>query len=317
MLVTGANGFVGSELCRTIAGTGHTVRAAVRTAIPKKNADPNIDFMAVGDICQETEWTYALKGIQVVIHLAARVHVMKESLIDPLAEYRRVNLEGTRHLAQMSAQAGVKRFVYVSTAKVNGESTGEEPFRDNDPPSPQDAYSISKLEAEEVLRDIASRTSLELVIIRPPLVYGPGVKGNMLTLMRYIDHGYPLPLGGIHNKRSFISLENIAGALLMAATKEACAGHTFLVSDGDDLSTPELVLKIAAAMHRRPHLINIPERFFTFIGSRVSALRPLIVRLTGSLIIDSSRFRRVTGWCPAQTVNAGVKAMVLEYLLKK
>ncbi len=317
ILVTGANGFVGQRLCYTLAEAGFKVRAAVRSARAADLSDPHIVILPIGDIGPSTDWSAVLKDIDVIIHLAARVHVMKESLKDPLAEYRRVNVEGTRHLALMAARSGVKRFVYVSTVKVNGESTGEKPFSENDIPSPQDAYSISKWEAEEALRDISSRTGLEIVTIRPPLVYGPGVKGNMLSLMRYIDRGYPLPFGGIHNKRSFISLDNLADVLLASATKAECAGQVFLVSDGEDLSISELIKRIAGVMNRKTHLINIPEKVFSVISSRVPALRPMIARLTGSLVIDSTRFRRVAGWRPPQTVNAGMMAMVSEYLLRK
>jgi nucleoside-diphosphate-sugar epimerase len=316
ILITGSNGFVGGRLCRIVAEKGYSVRAVARHT---KEPDQNVflDTVVVNDIGTSTDWSAVLKDIDVIIHLAARVHVMKESLKDPLAEYRRINVEGTRHLALMAARSGVKRFVYVSTVKVNGESTGEKPFSEKDIPSPQDAYSISKLEAEEALHEISSQTGLEIVIIRPPLVYGPGVKGNMLTLMRYIDRGYPLPFGGINNKRSFISLDNLADILIMAATKAECAGKTFVVSDGEDLSTSELIQRIAGAMNRKPHLIKIPEKAFVFFGAMIPALRPLVGRLTASLVIDSTLFRRVTGWRPVQTVNAGMKAMVSEYLLRK
>ncbi len=316
-LITGANGFVGQRLCRTLAEAGHKMIAAVRTTKTTRDIDPNVTFRQIGDIGPSTEWTPLLQGIDAVIHLAARVHVMEESTGDSIAEYRRVNVEGTRHLASMAARSGVKRFVYVSTVKVNGESTEEEPFRDDDCPSPRDSYSISKWEAEEALHAISARTGLEIVVIRPPLVYGPGVKGNMLTLMRYIYRGYPLPLAGVINKRSFISLENLVDVLLTSVTKAECAGQTFLVSDGEDLSTSELIRRIAEAMHRKAHLFHIPEKVFTVLGSRVSALSPIIGRLTGSLVIDSTRFRYVAGWRPVQTVNAGMKDMVLEYLLKK
>ena len=293
------------------------MRAAIRGERFIQNTEPNIEFLSIGDVGTQAEWSSYLKGIEIIIHLAARVHVMKESMADPLAEYRRINVDGTRHLALMAARSGVKRLVYVSTVKVNGERTEKEPFRDNDIPSPQDAYSISKWEAEEVLRDISSRSSLEIVIIRPPLVYGPGVKGNMLSLMRYVDRGYPLPFGGINNKRSFISLDNLVDVILTSAIKAECAGQTFLVSDGEDLSTSELIKLIAGAMNRKPRLINIPEKALSVIGSMVPVLRPFIDRLTGSLVIDSTRFRRVTGWIQPQTVTAGMKAMVLEYLLIK
>jgi nucleoside-diphosphate-sugar epimerase len=316
ILVTGTNGFIGSKLCHVLEENGFSIVAAVRGYIDTE-ADCATHTVSAGDIGPSTDWSLALNEIDVVIHLAARVHVMKESSKDPLAEYRRVNVEGTRHLSLMAARSGVKRFVYVSTVKVNGENTVEKSFSESDIPSPQNAYAISKWEAEEALRDIASQTGLEIVIIRPPLVYGPGAKGNMLSLMRYIDRGYPLPFGGIHNKRSFISLDNLADVLLTSTTNVNCAGQTFLVSDGDDLSTSELIKRIAAAMNRKSHLINIPEKLFSVIGTMMPPLRPILGRLTGSLVIDSTRFRSVAGWHPPQTVNAGIKDMVSEYLRHK
>ena len=312
VLITGAAGFIGNKLCTRFLAEGMTVRAAVRRHLESDLGEQVI----VPDIGLSTEWSPVLHDIDVIIHLAARVHVMKESLKDPLADYRRVNVEGTRHLALMAVRSGVKRFVYVSTVKVNGESTMKKPFSENDVPSPQDAYSISKWEAEEALNDISSRTGLEIVIIRPPLVYGPGVKGNMLTLMRYVNRGYPLPFGGINNKRSLISLDNLADVLLRSVTKAECAGRTFLVSDGEDLSTSSLIKKIAGAMNKKAHLINIPEKVYSIVGAMVPALSPIIGRLTGSLVVDSTLFRSVAGWRPCQTLNDGMKAMVSEYLLK-
>ncbi len=316
LLVTGANGFVGSKLCHTAAEKGYSVRAVLKQIV-KSRLPGGLDFAVVNDIGPFTDWSAALKGMDVIIHLAARVHVMNESLKHPLAEYRRINVEGSRHLALMAVQAGVKRFVYVSTAKVNGESSGANPFRETDSPSPQDAYSISKWEAEEALHDISSRTGLEMVIMRPPLAYGPGVRGNMLKLLRYIDRGYPLPFGGISNKRSFISLDNLVDVLLMSATNTECAAQTFLISDGEDLSTSELIKLIAGAMNRNPHLINIPGKAFSIIGAMIPALRPMIGRLTESLVVDSTLFRSMTGWRPCQSVNDGIKSMVSEYLLSK
>ncbi len=317
ILVTGANGFVGQRLSAILARAGHEVRAAVRSSITSDQLLEGVTVFSIGDFGPSTEWDAPLKGTEAIIHLAARVHVMKEPLKHPLAEYRRVNVEGTRRLAMTAARSGVRRFVYVSTIKVNGENTADKPFSEDDAPSPHDAYAVSKLEAEEALQEISSRTGLEVVIIRPPLVYGPGVKGNMLSLMRYIDRGYPLPFGGINNRRSFISLDNLSDVLSVAAIRAECAGRTFLVSDNEDISTRELIRHIAAAMNMKVHLINIPEKVFSIAEALLPIVRPLMSRVKGSLVIDSTRFRRVTGWGPIQTVNDGIRAMVSDYITGK
>ena len=316
-LITGANGSVGRRLCEKLAEMGYKVRAAIRSSRPVQNTLANIEFLSVGDIGPSTDWSAALTGIDVVIHLAARVHVMKDSSKDPLSEYRSVNVEGTRSLALAAVQAGVRRIVYVSTIKVNGEFNTDRPFREDDVPSPRDPYALSKWETEEALTNISNQSGLDVVIIRSPLVYGPGVKGNLLRLMHCIYRGYPLPFGDIHNSRSLISLDNLVDILFLSSFRTECAGRTFLVSDGEDLSTSDIIKLIAVSMDKKPHLINIPEKTFVFIGSRVPALRSIIGRLTGSLIIDSTRFRLATGWVPPQTVNAGIEAMVSEYLRRK
>jgi len=314
ILVSGSSGFIGRRLCAYAAKNGHSIKAAVRSV---DSHNISADALIVGDIGPDTDWSSALQGVDVIIHLAARVHVMKEASKYPLAEYRRVNVDETRNLALSAAKEGVKRFVFVSTIKVNGESTHKKPFEEKDPPAPADPYSISKWEAEQALLEVSFRTGLEIVILRPPLVYGPGVKGNLLALMKYVDKGYPLPFGKISNKRSFISLDNLVDALLTSATVPECAGMTFLVSDGHTLSTSDLVKIIARAMNRKTNLINIPEGLFSILGMVVPPLRPVIDRLTGSLVVDSSLFGHVTGWSPVQTVDEGIESMVSEYLRNK
>jgi nucleoside-diphosphate-sugar epimerase len=315
ILVTGANGFAGRRLCATLTEAGHKVHAAVR--ILKKSQDihhPDMDIVPVDEIGPSTDWSSALNGVDVVIHLAARVHVMRDSAEDPLAEYRRVNVDGTRRLALMAVEAGVRRIVYVSTIKVNGEKTVGTPFSEGDIPSPGDPYSVSKWEVEMVLSDLSIRSGIETVTIRPPLVYGPGVKGNLLRLMQYIDRGYLLPFGGIQNGRSLISLDNLVDALLLCATRTECAGQTLLVSDGDDISTPSLIKKIAGAMGKEPKLINFPCRAISVAAKIVPALRPVVDRLTSSLVIDSSKFRKIFHWIPPQTIDDGIRSMVSDYL---
>lgn len=317
ILVTGASGFVGGRLCRTSAEKGYAVRAIVRQVPSDFFVQDSVEAVEVADIGPSTDWTSALQDVDTVIHLAARVHVMKESLKDPLAEYRRVNVEGTRHFASAAIRAGVKRIVYVSTVKVNGEKTDQRPFNEQDIPSPQDHYATSKWEAEELLRDLSKRHGIEVVIIRPPLVYGPGVKGNMLRLMQYISRGYPLPLGNINNRRSLISLDNLVDVLLLSASRVECAGHTFLVSDGEDMSTPGLVKRIAEAMGRKPNLVNFPGEVFSLMAKVVPSLRPAAERLMSSLVVDSSKFREMCNWTPPQTIDDGIKSMVSDYLKRK
>jgi UDP-glucose 4-epimerase len=313
-LVTGANGFVGRRLCETFAESGTHVRAARRSDRPAQCAHPNIEFLTVGDIGPETDWSVALKDIAVIIHLAARAHVMSDRAESPLDKYRWINVEGTRRLAESAAKAGIKRFVYVSSIKVNGEVTRDKSFTENDNPAPLDAYGLSKWEAELALQDISSRTGIELTIIRPPLVYGPGVKGNLLKLMQYLDKGYLLPLGNINNKRSLIALDNLVDIIALSATSANSAGQTFLVSDGEDLSTTELVQAIAAPLGKKPHLINVPENLFSFLKRVAPTLGPVIDRLTGSLVIDITKLKTVLNWTPRQNLQDGIEAMAINYL---
>src|SRR3990167_1324912 len=244
VLVTGANGFVGQALCGEMLRQGWQVSAAVRAPCQLPVA---VATVSVGAIDGETNWA------DVVIHLAARVHVMEDMAADPLAEFLKVNAQGTANLARQAAAAGVKRLVYVSSIKVNGEQTSEtQPFAESDPPDPQDAYAVSKWQAEQALHGVAHETGLEVVIVRTPLVYGPGVKGNFIRLLAAVDKGIPMPLAGVRNKRSLIYLDNLAGALILCASHPAAAGKTYLVRDGEDVSIPELVRQIAAGLGKSP-----------------------------------------------------------------
>jgi|WetSurMetagenome_2_1015567.scaffolds.fasta_scaffold00106_23 nucleoside-diphosphate-sugar epimerase len=317
ILVTGANGFIGSSLCKELAEADHKVRAAVRRGMPLQNAHANIEFMTVGDIGSETDWTLALKGIDVIIHLAARAHMMTDTSDNPISEYRRINVEGTRRLAGAAVQAGVKRFVYLSSIKVNGEATMGNAFREDDIPAPEDPYGLSKWETELVLRDILEKNDMGITIIRPPLVYGPGVKGNLLRLMQYVDRGFPLPLKGINNRRSLISLDNLVEILGLAASDALFLNQTLLVSDGEDVSTPDLVYAIAEAMGKKARLIKFPERLVSVVTSLFPPLKPTVDRLTGSLIIDSSRLRTGLNWSPRRSFKDGIEAMVSHFLSTK
>ncbi len=262
----------------------------------------------VGQIDGATEWTDALRGAEIVIHLAARVHMMRDEVTDPLAEFLKVNLEGTANLAEQAARAGVKRFVYVSSIKVNGEETlGEQKFSELDEPSPQDPYGISKWEAEQALRRVAQETGLEVVIVRPPLVYGPEVKGNFIQMLKILRLGVPLPFAMVHNRRDLIYVENLADALIACATCPAAAGQTYLVCDGEAVSTPELLRQLAAGMGRSARLLPCPPGWLSGIG-RLLGKTQRVARLLGSLQVDSGKIRRELHWMPPYTLGQGLRA---------
>lgn len=304
-LVTGANGFVGKHLCAELLRQGQTVRAAVRSASPPLG---NIEVAVVGAIDGEINWAEVLRDVDVVIHLAARVHVMKDEAADPLAEFLRVNMQGTANLAYQAAAAGVKRLVYVSSIKVNGERTSEtQPFAESDNPNPQDAYAISKLRAEEVLQRVAQESGLEVVIVRPPLVYGPGVKGNFISLLAAIDKGIPLPLSGAHNARSLIYVGNLADALITCAIHPAAAGQTYLVSDGEDISTTILVEKIAKALGCNSRSFYFPHTLLRAVAALLGRAEQ-IDRLFGSLRVNDEKIRSELAWTQPYTLEQGLRA---------
>jgi len=304
VLVTGANGFVGSALVAKMRARGLAARCAVRVATEREGC---ADSVTVGDIDGHTDWHAALQGIDVVIHLAARVHVMRESATDPLAAFRIVNVQGTENLARQAAAAGVKRLVYVSSIKVNGEETvSGHAYRETDPPAPQDAYGISKWEAEQALHRVAAETGLEVVIVRPPLVYGPGVRGNFVQMLRVLAKGIPLPFASVRNQRSLICVTNLADALIACATHPAAAGQTYQVSDGEDISTPELLRRLGAAMGRPARLLPCPPALLKLAG-RLTGRSAQVERLLGSLQIDSARIRRELGWHPPYTLQQGLQ----------
>jgi len=303
VLVTGATGFVGQALVTALRAQQRQISRALRISAPGNATDDII----VGDIGQETDWQPALQGVDCVVHLAARTHVLQESAADPLTTYRRINVEATRRLAQQAAAAGVRRFVFLSSIKVNGESTGEHPFTANDAPQPLDAYGISKREAEDVLRQIGANTGMDIVILRPPLVYGPGVKGNFLRLLQAVARGTPLPLASIKNGRSLVYVGNLVDAIITCIDAPAAAGKTFLVSDGEDVSTPALVRKIAAALNTKPRLLPCPPALLHF-GAALLGKRAAMMRLTGSLAVDSSALRQELHWQPRYSLDQGLNA---------
>jgi nucleoside-diphosphate-sugar epimerase len=309
VLVTGANGFVGAVLCKSLVLHGHRVRGVVRN-LQAGGAlmQAGVEMASVGDIESQANWSAALAGIDAVIHLAARVHVMEETAADPLAEFRRVNVAGTEHLARSAAASGVKRLVYVSSVKVNGEATeGGRKYAESDTPAPQDSYAISKSEAEQVLRVVARETGLEVVIVRPPLVYGPAVKGNFIQMLDALSQHIPLPLASVDNRRSLVYVGNLADALAVCVSHPAAAGKTYLVSDGDDISTPRLlrILAESAGLHAR--LLPCPMMVLKALA-RLAGKGPQVARLIGSLQVDSGKIRTELNWTPPYTLQQGLRA---------
>lgn len=304
-LVTGATGFVGTALCDTLATSGHEVVPAVRS---KSNLPHEV---VVGNLNASTDWRSALTGCNAVVHLAARVHVMRDTAQDPLALYRATNTDATLNLARQAAQAGVKRFVYISSIKVNGEGR-DTPYRETDAAAPEDAYAISKWEAEQGLQRIAADTGLEVVILRPPLVYGPGVKANFLQLMRMVERGWPLPLGAIRNRRSLLYLGNFVEAIRVSVEHPAAAGQTFLVDDGPIVSTPELIRTVAKAMNRPARLIPVPVNLLQVAGWMMGR-SAAVSRLTGSLYVDSQAIRSQLDWLPPYSMQAGLAQTVAAF----
>jgi nucleoside-diphosphate-sugar epimerase len=303
VLVTGANGFVGAALCERLVEHGVETRAAVRAGSAAGIRSLVGQKVEVGEIHAGTDWTTALSGVTHVVHLAARVHVMREVARDPLTDFRAVNTAGTINLARQAAAAGVKRIIYVSTIKVNGEHTSARPFRADDKPGPEDAYAQSKLEAELALHEISQHTGLAVVIVRPPLVYGPGVKGNFLSMLHVIQRGWPLPLASCDNRRSFIGLTNLASLLECCVTHPAAAGQLFLASDGEDLSMPDLLNRVARALGRKSRLLPFPPALL-HLAARIVGRPGIYERLCSSLQADAYKARELLGWTPPSTVDS-------------
>ena len=302
VLITGANGFVGRALGRELLRRGRRVRAAVRR---DAGLPDGCEVRVVGDLGPDTDWSAALEGVDAVAHLAARVHVMRERAADPLAAFRRTNVEGTLRLARSAAAAGVRRLVFLSSVKVLGEATPDGPFTDSSPVNPQDPYGASKREAETGLFELAARSGMEVAILRPPLVYGPGVKGNFLSLLRLIDRGVPLPLAAIDNRRSLLYLGNLVDAVDLCLSHDGAAGRTFLIRDGEDLSSAELVRRLAAALGRRARLFSLPEGVLRLAANCIGR-RAAAQRLLGSLTVDDRRIRSELDWQPPFTVDQGL-----------
>jgi nucleoside-diphosphate-sugar epimerase len=310
ILVTGVNGFIGKNIYKDLIKLNYFVRGAVRN-LDTVLINGDTKYISVGNIDVETKWSNALEGVDCVIHCAGKTHVINKK--DELDIYRTVNREGTKNLAEQAAEAGVKRLIFLSSVKVNGESTGKSNgvklFTTKDIPNPHDNYAISKFEAEKALWEVASKTGLEVVVIRLPLVYGHGAKGNLARLIKIIYSKIPLPLGGIQNKRSLIGIDNLVDILARFIEHPNAAGKTFLVSDGEDLSTPELIRLLASTMGQSAKLFTVPTfllKFFGFVIGKQSEIN----RLTGSLQIDNSYVRKILNWTPPVSVEEGIRKMV-------
>lgn len=311
VLITGANGFLGRAVCKRALEEDLAVRGVLRKKIDKEdtNLAAQVERIIIGDINDSTDWSSALTDCDVVIHLAARVHVMKETADSPLAEFRLVNVLGTEHLARSAAAAGVKRLVYVSSIGVNGASTPAQPFSENDVVQPHSPYALSKWEAEQALQKISAETGLEVVIVRPPLVYGANAKGNFATLLSVVRRGLPLPFKNVRNLRSFIYVDNLADALIVCATHKNAAGKTFLVSDGEDISLSDLLLKLSMLLDRKPRLFGLPKWALRFLFCSVGKSE-LMNKLIDSLQIDSSKIREQLNWQPPYSLDEGLRATV-------
>ena len=302
VLVTGATGFVGRTLCARLTASGVDVVPAVRSKydLPYE--------VVVGNLNASTNWQPGLTGCDAVIHLAARVHVMEDAARDPLASYRAINTEATLSLACQASDAGVKRFVFLSSVKVNGEFTeAGQPFTADDVPAPEDPYGVSKHEAELFLRQIAAETGMEVVIIRPPLVYGPGAKANFAAMMRWLARGVPLPLAAVtDNRRSLVALDNLVDLIMTCLHHPAAANQTFLVSDGEDLSTAQLLRRMGAAMGYPARLFYLPPALLK-LGATVLHKSGIYQRLCGSLQLDITKTRHLLGWTPPVSVDEGLR----------
>lgn len=302
ILITGANGFVGSHLILRLSKFEYSVVGAVRVC--RVNSP---DSIVIGDIDEDTKWRPALNGCDVVIHAAARTHVMSEQSGDVLARFRKVNVQGTINLARQAAEVGVKRFIFISSIKVNGESTSVgDRFDEASTESPLDPYGISKHEAEQALFEISSETGMEIVVIRPPLIYGSGVKGNFAMLSRVVSSGLPLPLGAIQNSRTMVGIDNLVSLVVACIEHQSAANQIFLAGDCEDLSTTELLRRLAKSMGKPCRLFPVPKGFLVF-GAKLLGKSAAAQRLLGSLQIDISKARMLLEWEPSVSVDEGLR----------
>lgn len=306
VLVTGATGFVGRFLCAKLLSLGFNVTGTRLAAESPQLMVEGVLPVEVGLLGEATRYDHALNEIGTVIHLAARVHIMHETAQNPLHEFRVTNAIGTINLARQAAAQGVKRFVFMSTIGVNGDNSGATPYCESDTPQPHNPYSVSKHEAELELRKLSAETGMELVIVRAPLVYGPGNSGNFLSLLRIVSRGIPLPFAAVTNKRSLIYVGNLVDAIATCAMHGAAAGQTYLVNDGEDVSTPELIRRTARALDVPARLFPIPCSFMHFAG-HLTGKTAAVNRLLGSVTLDGSLIGKELGWKPPFTMEQGLR----------
>lgn len=308
VLVTGANGFIGKELVEKLLDTDYLVRGQVRSSPETLKSSERLAWYVTGDLSQQNDFSM-VDGIDTVVHLAGRAHVMRETSEDPLAEFRRANVSATKLLATEAAKRGVRRFIFISSIGVNGNATYGHPFTENSLPAPHNSYAISKWEAELELMRISRETDIEVVILRPPLVYGPGAKANFQRLLHAVEQGWPLPFGAIQNRRSLLYLGNLVDAIQVCIEHPNAAGQTFLLADGEPVSTPELINALARALGRRARLLDVPLSILKLLGTLLGK-QSSIVQLTSSLCVDSSAIRSRLGWTPPFSMEAGLAATV-------
>ena len=316
ILVTGASGFVGHVVCERVLNLGMKVRGSYRSASSQPRVPAGVEKVHIPSVDGATDWSSALLGVNGIVHTAARVHVLRDSAADPLAEFRRVNVAGTLTLARQAVDAGVRRFIFISSIGVNGAETFEMPFTAEDKAAPHLPYAVSKHEAELGLRQIAHETGLEVVIIRAPLVFGPGAPGKFDRLLLNVHQGTPLPLGAIHNRRSLVALDNLVDLILTCLNHPAAANQTFLVSDGEDLSTTVLLRRTAAALGRQARLIPVPVLVLR-AAARLLGKADLAQQLCGSLQVDISKTRNLLGWSPPVSVDAALRQTACHFLANR
>lgn len=314
VLVTGAGGFIGRALVDRLSHDGCEVRGCVRRAAASWPTD--VECVVFPDAGPDTDWTEALVGVDAIVHCAARVHILKDIASDPLGEFRRVNVGGTLNLARQGARAGVRRFIFVSSIGVNGAETFDAPFRADDEPKPDSPYAVSKYEAEAGLRRLSQETGVELVIIRPPLVVGPNAPGNLQRLLQVLHRGIPLPSGRIRNLRSLVAVSNLADLIAICIRHPSAADQMFLVSDGEDLSTTDLLNRPIAGMNSGTRLIPVPTSALRMIA-RLLGRPEAAQRLCGSLQVDIAKTRQLLGWTPRVSVDESLNETVRAYLAQE